>query len=406
LVGLTHAISRMGLRGQRLYFLHLSGMRPLCQQRRVFLPTALVLVLSVRYLAWSSLAWMHPAALRQPVVAPVSRRWSLFSAASIAASASNFVSSPGEAAAVTDLRVPDFKLANGMTMPAMALNTVGLTADQTEAATSLAVSLGVRHIDFHPGRERDGVARVLASRGRDTLFLTTKIAKFKDDPPDPAAAAARARGQIEDDLGALGVQSVDMLLLRDSPSCEVMQAQWAVLEEALASGKTQRIGVINYCEKSLNCLLRAARVTPAVHYFMLHAGMGPDAHGLRSFGEARGIKTFAYGALGEPGPERELFDSPILKRIAAANGRSVPQVALRWVAQSGAAYSVRPTTAYGLGKSACDEPSCRAGLEERAQTFSWSLTPEEMAEINAMTSPDGNPTLFSSPGCKGCYGCK
>ena len=42
------------------------------------------------------------------------------------------------------------------------------------------------------------------------------------------------------------------------------------------------------------------QVPPAVNYFMLHLGMG-RAHGLRQFGESRGVKTFAYGPLGEPG---------------------------------------------------------------------------------------------------------
>eukprot|EP00931_Biecheleriopsis_adriatica_P088240 TRINITY_DN62602_c0_g1_i1.p1 TRINITY_DN62602_c0_g1~~TRINITY_DN62602_c0_g1_i1.p1 ORF type:complete len:211 (-),score=24.64 TRINITY_DN62602_c0_g1_i1:127-720(-) len=197
-----------------------------------------------------------------------------------------------------------------------------------------------------------------------------------------------------------------MLLLRDSPSCEVMQAQWAVLEEALASGKTNRIGVINYCESALSCLLKTSKITPAVNYFMLHAGMGSDAHGLRSFGESRGIKTFAYGALGEPGPYKELSESSVMRQIGQAHGCSVSQVALRWVIQSGAAVSVRPTAEFGLGTSRCDATSCRSGLEERVQTFSWKLTPSEMTAISDLSSPDGNPTLFSSQGCKGCYGCK
>merc|ERR550534_3544536 len=138
---------------------------------------------------------------------------------------------------------------------------------------------------------------------------------------------------------------------------------------------------------------------------MLHPGMGPDAHGLRAFCEARGIRTFAYGPLGEPGPAPELLESPALRRIAAAHSRSVPQVALRWLAQGGNAVSVRPTVDFGLGKSACAGAACRAGLEERVNAFGWSLTPAEMAEIDALTSPDDNPTFFSSPGCRGCFGC-
>jgi len=312
---------------------------------------------------------------------------------------------PGTASAAA-AKVPSFMLSNGVAIPQMALNTAGLTVEQAETATRAALSAGISHVDFHPGRERDGVARVIASQGRSALFLTTKIAKFKDEPPDPVAAAARAKKQIEDDFAVLGVKSVDMLMLRDSPSCEVMQAQWAVLEDALTSGQTRAIGVINFCEKALRCLLSTARVTPAVNYFMLHVGMGPDAHGLRSFGEKRGIKTFAYGPLGEPGPVSELLQSSVVKRIAVARGRSPAQVALRWVAQSGVAFSVRPTAAFGLGQSTCEQPGCSQGLQERVQTFDWSLTAAEMAELDAMTSPDGNPTLFSSSGCPNCFNCK
>lgn len=344
-----------------------------------------------------SCAWLLPTG-PQASLDVAKRRSALLGAACLVSAAS-----PASAASST---VSDLSLANGMTIPAMSLNTAGLTADEAEKATRLAVSAGIRHIDFHPGIERDGVARVLREQGRDSMFLTTKIRKYKDSPPDSRAAAAAARTQIDEDFQALGVKSVDMLLLRDSPSCDVMQAQWAVLEEALASGRASRIGVINYCESSLSCLLSGAKVTPAVNYFMLHAGMGPDPQGLRAFGEARGINTFAYGPLGEPGPSGELLENPVLRRIAAAHGRTAAQVAIRWVVQTGAAVSVRPTVDFGLGKGSCQEPGCGAGLKERVQAFGWSLTPGEMAEISALTSPGGNPTLFSSPGCKGCFGCQ
>ena len=76
--------------------------------------------------------------------------------------------------------------------------------------------------------------------------------------------------------------------------------------------------MINFCEKALGCVLQTAKVPcqqitrpppsptpaalsyschlpcqikPAVNYYMLHAGMGPDAHGLRSFGELQGSSS-------------------------------------------------------------------------------------------------------------------
>ena len=83
---------------------------------------------------------------------------------------------------------------------------------------------------------------------------------------------------------------------------------------------------------------------------MLHVGMGADAGGLRSFGESKGIRTFAYGALGEPGPSEELLSNPTLRKIGKAHGgRSPEEVALRWVLQTGAACSVRTPDRESIG---------------------------------------------------------
>ena len=133
---------------------------------------------------------------------------------------------------------------------------------------------------------------------------------------------------------------------------------------------------------------------------MQHVGMGCDALGLRAYGEARGVRTFAYGAVGEPGPSAELLASETVKSVAAAHGRSAEEVALRWVVQNGCAVSVRPTLEFGLGTSACrDSASCGAGLRARASVFEWQLSSSEMAALDEMTTPSGNPTLFSSTGC-------
>ena len=110
------------------------------------------------------------------------------------------------------------------------------------------------------------------------------------------------------------------------------------------------------------------------------------------------------GAIGEPGPLQALLTSPVLTRIGAKYKRSPEEVALRWCIQNGASVSVRPTTEFALGSSVCrDDGVCAAGLGKRAQVFSWALAEAEMDELNTLTSPDGNPTLFSSSGCPGAF---
>jgi len=63
---------------------------------------------------------------------------------------------------------------------------------------SIAVAAGIKHGDFHPGKERDGVAKYIASShaGRSGLFLTTKIRKAAPGTA-PGAAAAQAIAALE-----------------------------------------------------------------------------------------------------------------------------------------------------------------------------------------------------------------
>src|SRR5210317_1231842 len=102
--------------------------------------------------------------------------------------------------------------------------------------------------------------------------------------------------------------------------------------------------------------------------------------------------------VGEPGPNSELLENPLLAQIGKAHGNKSPaEVALRWVLQSGAGVSVRPTTEFGLGTSTCrSDGSCENGMKSRAAALDWSLTAKEMKQLSALTSPNDNPTLFSS----------
>ena len=139
---------------------------------------------------------------------------------------------------------------------------------------------------------------------------------------------------------------------------------------------------------------------------MLHVGMGNDPLGLHTFCDLHGIKTFAYGAVGEPGPNDILLNSIVLKRIAKSHDKSVEQVALRWVLQTGDGsngVSVRPTLNFGLGNGKCELPECENGIKGRASTYTWSLSPKEMKLLDYLKSPNDNPTLFSSKGCPNSY---
>ena len=295
-----------------------------------------------------------------------------------------------------------------------AVNTADLSAEQVKRSIALAVEKGITAVDFHLGSsdngalEREGVARAVRSIGREKLTLITKL--DKPNMTDPAEAAALAASTLDDEFEALGVASVDVLLLKDSATCSVMQAQWAVLEEALAAGRAHALGVYNYCEFGLKCLLATATTPPAYNFLMRHVGMGPDATGIIAFGAARGIKTVTYGTLGEPTALTELLTSSVVRAIAEAHGRSVEEVALQWNAQAGFAISSRITADYAPdnephGTSYCTA-DCDAALTAMAQLGQWDLTAEEVAQLDALAfnAYPQSPEYYSSTGCPESFG--
>ncbi len=289
--------------------------------------------------------------------------------------------------------IPTWTLDGGVMFPILALNTAGLSTEETVKAIEYASSVGITHIDFHPGKENAGVAKYMKENNvdRESLFLNTKIRKPAPGT-SPEDAAKLARDQIDEDLQLLGVEYVDMLMLRDTPDPKNIQAQWKVLEEALAAGKTRSVGIINYCPSGLETLMETAKVVPALNYYMCHVGMGPDIQGLRTKNEKYGIRTFSYGQSGEPEPREAMLNDPILKRIGEHHNKSTEEVALRWVLQNNMAASLRPSGNFGR----CEGKECQVGLSRQVSCLDWELSKDEMAELNAIKYDDVSPTPFSA----------
>lgn len=297
----------------------------------------------------------------------------------------------------------------------VAVNTADLTAEQVQKSVEIGVSLGITAVDFHLGtsanglREREGVAGAVKSLGRSALTLITKLDKPPSEMTDPSDAAELTRQTLEDEFTALGVDHVDLLMAKDSATCAVMQAQWSVLEEYLAAGKTSVLGTYNYCEFCLRCLLANATTPPAFNFLMRHVGMGPDKTGLIARDSLLGIQTVVYGTLGEPVALFPVLTSSVLVKIAATHSKSVEAVAMQWNWQCGHSVTNRITADYAPDNvpnstSHCSN-DCKAALSDMADLGKWSLTEEEMKQIDALrfnTFPQ-SPTYYSSTACNFSY---
>ena len=159
-----------------------------------------------------------------------------------------------------------------------------------------------------------------------------------------------------------------------------MQEAWRAMEDFLAAKRTRAIGVSNYCQSTIDCLLAKARVVPAVNQVMWHVGMGPDPIGLRSYCALKNITLQAYSPLGDG--SSELITGDLVSGIGSSHNKSGAQVSLRWVAQHGVPVSTKAT-----------DPKY---LAQDLDIFGWSLSDAELAKLDAATTPAGKPSFICS----------
>jgi 2,5-diketo-D-gluconate reductase B len=207
----------------------------------------------------------------------------------------------------------------GVAVPALGFGTWQLTGRAAEEGVRDALEIGYRHIDTARmyGNERE-VGRAIAAAGvpREELWLTTKV--WTSD-----AAADRVVDAGEDSLRALGVDSIDLLLLhwpnRRVPLAETIEG-FNRLQDA---GVIRHFGLSNHSARMIEEALRYGPVfCDQVEY---HPLARQDA--LLELAAERDLLITAYSPLARG---RVLRD-PTLRRIAEAHGVSPAAVALRWL---------------------------------------------------------------------------
>jgi len=230
-----------------------------------------------------------------------------------------------------------------------------------------ALKLGYRHIDtaWKYGTE-DGVGEGIKASGvpRREIFLCTKVSH------EYLRAIDFARS-VEQSLKRLQTDYVDLLHVHwpstdGIPLAETMNA----LAKAKREGKARHIGVANF---NIALTEDAMRLCPEP-LVTLQAEYHPylDQSKVLAFCRRAGLVFTAYCPLGRG----RLFKDPVIAEIARAKGRTVAQVALRWLVQQG---NIAPIP----------RSSNPQHMAESLKIFDFSLTPEEMSRIFALKRPDG-----------------
>lgn len=236
-----------------------------------------------------------------------------------------------------------FPLANGVTIPRIGFGTWQIPEGQVAYdATRAALDAGYRHIDtaLAYGNEAS-VGRAVRDSGvpREEVFVTTKL-------PAEIKTADGAREAFERSSSGLDLGPVDLYLIHAPwPWTDIGSDHragntevWKVFEELYEAGRTRSIGVSNFDTGDLEHLLSTTDVVP--HANQIRWFVGSTQPETTAWCEQHGVLVEGYSPLATGG----LLDDAAIKEVADRNGRTVAQVAIRYLLQKGVLPLPKSTT--------------------------------------------------------------
>lgn len=261
------------------------------------------------------------------------------------------------------------KLNNGIEMPILGYGVYQVTPEECERCVSDAISVGYRLIDTaqaYGNEEGVGNAIRKSSIPRKDLFITTKVWISN-------AGYEKAKASIEESLQKLQTDYIDLLLIHQP--FNDYYGTYRAMEEANKTGKVRAIGVSNFYPDRFVDLAEFCEIKPAVNQMETH--VFNQQRKLQEVMQEYGTELMAWGPFAEG--RNDFFTNGTLAAIGVKYGKSVAQVALRFLIQRGIVVIPKSTH--------------KERMIENFNVFDFSLTPDDMAAIAAL---DTAKTLFFS----------
>ena len=257
-------------------------------------------------------------------------------------------------------------LNNGVKMPMEGFG-VFQVRDKEECKRSVldAIKAGYRLIDTAASyTNEDAVGEAVKeaiAQGictREELFITSKM--WVQDMQNYETAKAA----IDASLNAMGLEYLDLYLLHQA--MKDYFSAWRAMEEAYKEGKLRAIGVSNFYPHVLTNFCETVEIRPMVNQVELHPYFTQES-ALETM-KYYEVQPEAWAPLG--GGRYKPFDDPMLQKIAAAHGKTVGQVILRWNVQRGVVVIPKSTH--------------KERIEENIDIWDFTLTEEEMKRIASL----------------------
>lgn len=256
--------------------------------------------------------------------------------------------------------VPILK-AHGVEMPAIGCGTLFPEPESAAPLVAKAIECGYRHIDTarkYGSEEAVGEGIRASGIARNELFITTKVTE------DDAHADDFARS-VDTSLKAMNIDYVDLLLIHWHQPKVPLSETLGALAKAKRDGLARHVGVSNFTVALLDEATKLSSEPLVANQIEYHAYIRQDK--ILAACRRHGLIVTAHVPLARG----KLIDDPVLAEIAKAKGRTVAQIALRWLVQ-------QPDIA--VVPRAVDP----AKIAENIEIFSFELSPDEMERIDAL----------------------
>ena len=260
-------------------------------------------------------------------------------------------------------------LNNGVKMPQVGYGVYQVEPAEAERCVLDAISVGYRMIDtaqIYHNEEGVGNAIVKCGVPREELFIVTKVWISN-------AGEEKAYASILESLKKLQTDYIDLLLIHQ-PFGDYY-GTYRAMERAYHEGKVRAIGVSNFYPDRFIDIQAHVEVKPAVNQVETHVFNQQIT--AQEYMEKYGCRIMSWGPFAEG--KNDFFNNETLAEIGRKYGKSVAQVALRYLLQRGVVL---------IPKSAHKER-----MEQNMDIFNFALTEEDMAIIRKL---DTKQSLFFS----------
>lgn len=261
-------------------------------------------------------------------------------------------------------------LANGIKMPILGYGVYQVNdLEECERVVSEAIEVGYRSIDTAQAYGNESaVGNAVKKSGipREDFFITTKVWISN-------AGYEKAKASIEESMEKLQTDYLDLVLIHQP--FNDYYGTYRAMEEYYRAGKIKAIGVSNFYPDHFIDIAEFSEIKPMVNQVETHVfNQQVEA---QSIMEEYNTQIESWGPFAEG--RNDFFNNETLKKIGENYGKSVTQVALRYLIQRNIVVIPKTVT--------------KERMIQNFDVFNFSLTDEEMATILGLNQKE---SLFFS----------